>query len=100
MIGIYNIVWAGGGALAYFVGGALLEGLGMTSLFLVPQELAAVSFKEYGLQDANTLEATQTMVESRAVEEFLLNDQEILIRHFHKETSAWVDDYRRETAGV
>ena len=24
------------------------------------QELAAVSFKEYGLQDANTLEATQT----------------------------------------
>ena len=32
----------------------------------IAQELAAVSFKEYGLQDANTLEATQTMVESRA----------------------------------
>ena len=31
----------------------------------IAQELAAVSFKEYGLQDANTLEATQTMVESR-----------------------------------
>ncbi len=38
-IGIYNIVWAGGGALAYFVGGVLLEGLGMTSLFLVPLAL-------------------------------------------------------------
>ena len=38
----------------------------------VAQELAAVSFKEYGLQDANTLEATQTMVESRAVDKFLL----------------------------
>jgi hypothetical protein len=29
-----------------------------------------VSFKEYGLQDANTLEATQTMVESRVLDEF------------------------------
>ena len=28
----------------------------------VAQELAAVSFKEYGLQDGNTLEATQTML--------------------------------------
>ena len=52
-----------------------------------------MSFKEYGLQDANTLEATQTMIESRAVEEFPLNDQEVLIRHFHKETAAWVNDY-------
>ena len=31
------------------------------------QELAAVTFKEFGLQDCNTLEATQTMLESRAV---------------------------------
>ena len=30
------------------------------------QELAAVTFKEYALQDGNTLEATQTMLESRA----------------------------------
>ena len=44
----------------------------------VAQELAAVSFKEFGLQDANTLEATQSMVESRAVDRFLLNDQEVL----------------------
>ena len=48
------------------------------------QELAAVTFKEYALQDGNTLEATQTMLESRAVTEFPLNDQEVLLRHLHK----------------
>ena len=31
------------------------------------QELAAVTFKEYALQDGNTLEATQMMIESRAL---------------------------------
>ena len=31
------------------------------------QELAAVTFKEYALQDGNTLEATQSMIESRVV---------------------------------
>jgi MFS family permease len=36
MIGIYNVVWAGTGALAYFVGGAMLEKLGLRSLFYVP----------------------------------------------------------------
>jgi Ring hydroxylating alpha subunit (catalytic domain) len=66
----------------------------------IAQELAAVSFKEYGLQDANTLEATQTMVESRVLDNFLLCDQEVLIRHLHTETAAWVADYRRKTAGV
>ena len=59
-----------------------------------------MSFKEYGLQDANTLEATQTMVESRVLDNFLLCDQEVLIRHLHTETAAWVADYRRKTAGV
>jgi phenylpropionate dioxygenase-like ring-hydroxylating dioxygenase large terminal subunit len=48
------------------------------------QELAAVTFKEFGLQDCNTLEATQSMLESRVVSQFPLNDQEILLRHFHK----------------
>jgi hypothetical protein len=66
----------------------------------IAQELAAVSFKEYSLQDANTLEATQTMVESQVIDKFLLCDQEILIRHLHKETAAWVDEYQRKTAGV
>ena len=53
-----------------------------------------------GLQDANTLEATQSMVESGAVREFLLNDQEVLLRHLHKETAAWIAEYELKTVGV
>ena len=62
------------------------------SLYFVPpknayerlqQELAVVTFKEYGLQDGNTLEATQTMLESGAVTEFPLCDQEVMLRHLH-----------------
>jgi phenylpropionate dioxygenase-like ring-hydroxylating dioxygenase large terminal subunit len=59
------------------------------------QELAAVTFKEYALQDANTLEATQTMLESRAVTEFPLNDQEILLRHLHATAGSYVAEYQR-----
>ncbi len=59
-------------------------------------EMAAVTFKEYGLQDANTLEASQMMLESRVVTAFPLNDQEILCRHLHKVAADWVDDYTRE----
>jgi len=36
IIGLYNVVWAGLGALAYFIGGAMLEKLGLKSLFVVP----------------------------------------------------------------
>jgi phenylpropionate dioxygenase-like ring-hydroxylating dioxygenase large terminal subunit len=57
------------------------------------QELAAVTFKEYALQDGNTLEATQTMLESRAVTSFPLGDQEILLRQLHHTTHEWVDEY-------
>jgi nitrite reductase/ring-hydroxylating ferredoxin subunit len=66
----------------------------------VAQEMAAVTFKEYALQDGNTLEATQTMLESRVIDAFPLNDQEILCRHLHKVAADWVDDYRRDHAGV
>lgn len=38
-IGVYNVVWAGTGALAYFTGGALLDGLGLKSMFYVPATL-------------------------------------------------------------
>jgi phenylpropionate dioxygenase-like ring-hydroxylating dioxygenase large terminal subunit len=63
------------------------------------QELAAVTFKEYALQDGNTLEATQRMIESRAVSHFPLNDQEILLRHLHKTARDYVEghDPRGET---
>jgi len=59
------------------------------------QELAAVTFKEYALQDGNTLEATQTMLESRAVTQFPLGDQEILLRQLHHTTHEWVDQYEK-----
>jgi len=36
MVGVYNVVWAATGALAYFTGGAMLEKLGVKSLFYVP----------------------------------------------------------------
>jgi phenylpropionate dioxygenase-like ring-hydroxylating dioxygenase large terminal subunit len=62
------------------------------------QELAAVTFKEYSLQDGNTLEATQTMLESRAVTQFPLNDQEILLRQLHKTARDRVNDYQQKFA--
>jgi hypothetical protein len=55
--------------------------------------LTAVTFKEFGLQDCNTLEATQTMLESRAVSQFPLGDQEILLRHLHKSATEYVADF-------
>ena len=51
------------------------------------QELAAVTFKEYALQDGNTLEATQTMLESRAGHLVPAGDQEILLRQLHHTTA-------------
>ncbi len=59
------------------------------------QELAVVSFKEYSLQDGNTLEATQTMLESGAVKEFPLNDQEVLLRQLHTAARGYVRAYEQ-----
>jgi phenylpropionate dioxygenase-like ring-hydroxylating dioxygenase large terminal subunit len=64
------------------------------------QELAVVTFKEYSLQDGNTLEATQTMLESRAVTEFPLNDQEILLRHLHSTAGDYVRDHQQRQPGT
>lgn len=35
-VGLYNVVWAGTGAISYFIGGALLERLGLECLFWLP----------------------------------------------------------------
>ena len=59
----------------------------------IAQEMSAVTFKEFALQDANTLEATQLMVESGYVEKFPLNDQEVLLRHLHKVVGDWVEQH-------
>lgn len=60
----------------------------------IAHEMTAVTFKEFALQDGNTLEATQLSLETRAVDHFHLNDQEVLLRHLHKVVGVWVDDYR------
>lgn len=64
------------------------------------QELAVVSFKEYGLQDGNTLEATQTMLESRTLDSFPLNDQEVLLRHLHSTARRYVDEYAKQPSAA
>jgi MFS family permease len=42
MVGIYNLVWSFGGALAYLTGGAMIETFGLRSLFFVPAAMAAL----------------------------------------------------------
>lgn len=59
------------------------------------QEMAVVTFKEYALQDGNTLEATQSMLESRVVTRFPVNDQEILLRHLHTVARNYVKDFQQ-----
>jgi len=36
MVGIYNVVWAGSSAVAYFAGGAIIEWLGERSIYWLP----------------------------------------------------------------
>ncbi|CAJ1503888.1 SRPBCC family protein [[Mycobacterium] kokjensenii] len=68
----------------------------------IEHEVAAVVLKEFALQDAGMLGGTQAALEYGIVDDFPLNDQEILVRHLHKVVGDWVDDYRRECsdAGV
>ncbi|WP_040830465.1 aromatic ring-hydroxylating oxygenase subunit alpha [Nocardia jiangxiensis] len=70
----------------------------------VEHEVASVVFKEFALQDAGMLTGTQTALEqayrSAGITRFPVNDQEILVRHFHHAVADWVEQYRREPAGV
>jgi hypothetical protein len=66
----------------------------------IEHEVASVVLKEFALQDAGMLGGTQAALETGVVDEFPLNDQEILVRHLHKAVVDWVDDYQRETAGA
>jgi hypothetical protein len=63
-------------------------------------ELAAVTFKEYAFQDANTLEATHTMINTKVVTEFPLCDQEIMLRHLHKTAGDYVERYKKENVNA
>jgi phenylpropionate dioxygenase-like ring-hydroxylating dioxygenase large terminal subunit len=64
------------------------------------REMAAVTFREFALQDDNLIVAQQEMLESRVVERFPLGDQEILCRHFHAVVGQWVDDWQRAHVAV
>jgi MFS family permease len=44
MVGIYNVTWAGAGAVAYFTGGAMIEHWGIRSMYLVPAGLLVIEY--------------------------------------------------------
>jgi hypothetical protein len=64
----------------------------------IEHEVAAVVLKEFALQDAGMLGGTQAALEYDVIDEFPVNDQEILVRHLHKVAVDWVEQYKRETA--
>ena len=43
-VGLYNVVWAGAAALAYFMGGAMLDRWGWKSIFYVPAAMQLCQF--------------------------------------------------------
>ncbi|OBI80338.1 aromatic ring-hydroxylating dioxygenase subunit alpha [Mycobacterium sp. 1245805.9] len=98
------LIWEPGWYLTYhYWPTAVNKHIFECNLYLVPaktcterlrHEMTGLAFKEYALQDANTLEATQTMIGTKAVTEFPLCDQEILLRHLHKAVGDIVKGHR------
>ena len=66
----------------------------------IEHEVASVVLKEFALQDAGMLGGTQAALEYGVVDDFPLNDQEILVRHLHKVSVDWVEEYRNERRPV
>ncbi|OBG14238.1 (2Fe-2S)-binding protein, partial [Mycolicibacterium fortuitum] len=64
----------------------------------IEHEVAAVVLKEFALQDAGMLGGTQAALEYDVIDDYPLNDQEILVRHLHKMAVEWVGDYQRDRA--
>jgi phenylpropionate dioxygenase-like ring-hydroxylating dioxygenase large terminal subunit len=62
------------------------------------QELVAVEFKEFLLQDANLLECAQSMLALRVKNDFQLSDEEVLVRNKHQSSRTAVEAYRAEQA--
>jgi nitrite reductase/ring-hydroxylating ferredoxin subunit len=58
------------------------------------------AFTAFAPQDAGMLGGTQAALETGVVEDFPLNDQEILVRHLHKVVGDWVAEYQRERTPV
>jgi predicted MFS family arabinose efflux permease len=66
MVGVYNIVWSGTGALAYFTGGAMLKHLGFKSLFWVP---TAIQFAQLALIFLLSKHVRTSLTQQKAVGE-------------------------------
>ncbi len=60
------------------------------------QEMIVTVSKDFALQDANVLEATQRRITSEARTEFFYNDQEVLLRHLHAVVQEDVEAYKQE----
>jgi hypothetical protein len=54
------------------------------------QELTVTFLNDIILEDASPLEGMQAMLNSRALAEFQMNDEEILLRHLHKVVGDYV----------
>ena len=70
----------------------------MVSFERLQQEMAVVTTKEYALQDANTLEATHTMLKTKVKTEFPLCDQEVLLRDLHYVVGKHLSEYDEKIA--
>jgi hypothetical protein len=55
------------------------------------QEYGQVSFRDTLLEDGSTLERTQSMLTSGAKKEIVLQDEELLIRQYHKVTETYLN---------
>lgn len=59
------------------------------------QEMATITTREYAAQDANTLEATHSMLKAGVKTHFPLSDQELALRNLHHHVNLWVNGEHR-----
>ena len=62
------------------------------------QEHTSLSVREFAIEDAAAVESMQLALRSGGVDEFRINDQEVLVRHLHHHVQADVAAYRDELA--
>lgn len=54
-------------------------------------EFTKCMLRDAWLEDGSTLEATQVGLNSGAISQLILQDQEVMIRHFHKQLNQWIE---------
>jgi len=65
----------------------------------ISQELTVSFLNDVLLEDSTPLEGMQAMLNSGALKEFHLNDEELLVRHLHKTVQDWVAAGEKRKAG-